>query len=103
MLRAFPMRTRTQKVWWALAVAGAMLALTAMAGPDTVQHLRTSTQDFHACALYHWTHGAGCGAPACFALPAPPMPAGPPAPERLAAAPDVAAHPTPSRAPPAIA
>ena len=97
------MKTHMRKAWWALAVAGAILALTAMAGPDAVQHLWTSAKDFHACALYHWTHGAGSGAPACFALPAPLVRTGPAAPEHLVAAPDVSAHPTASRAPPAIA
>src|SRR5574341_920867 len=96
------MMTRTQKVWWALAVAGSILALTAMAGPDTVQHLRTSTKDFHACALYHWSHGAGSGTPACLTLPASPPAIGLTAAEALTAPPDVAAHPTSSRAPPAI-
>ena len=98
-----PMTKRRQKTWWALAVAGAILALTAMAGPDAVQHLRASAKDHHDCAVYHWTHGAGSGAPACSALPAPPVRTGPAAPENLATAPDISAHPASSRAPPAIA
>jgi hypothetical protein len=86
----------------ALFLAGAIFALTAMAGPDTVQHLRASAKDHRDCAVYHWTHGTGAGAPTCFAQPAPPPAAGPAAPERPAAAPHVAVHPAPSRAPPAI-
>ncbi len=97
------MNTRVRKACWAVIVAGAVLALTAIAGPDTVRHLSSSTKDFHACALYHWAHGASSGAPACPALPGPPLAAGPAAPEHPAGAPEVPARPAPSRAPPAIA
>ncbi len=98
------MRTRRHsKARWAFLLAGAIFALTAMAGPDAVQHLRTSTQDFHTCALYHWTHGAGSGAPSCISLPVPLPVVGAAASAAVAAAPDVSIHLSSPRAPPSIA
>jgi hypothetical protein len=88
---------------WALVLAGGILALTAMAGPDTLQHLRTTVKDFHACAIYHWAHGAGSGAPAAVSLVVslPFVAAAPP--DVPLAPPDVSAPSASSRAPPAIA
>ena len=95
--------TRPHRGWLALGVAGAMFALTAMAGPDAVQHLWTTAKDFHACALYHWTHGAGSGARSCISLVAPLPVAGSATLEVAPAAPDVSSSPPASRGPPAIA
>ncbi len=94
---------RHRKAWWAFFLAGAMVALTAMAGPDVVRHLGATVKDHHDCALYHWAHGAGAGAPACISAAASLPILGPTAPDVSAAAPDVSTYPTSSRAPPAIA
>ena len=99
-----PMTKRRQKTWWALAVAGAILALTAMAGPDAVQHLWASAKDHHDCAVYHWTHGAGSSAPALgVLLSAPPLIAQSLPPESSPWTPKNVPLPPPSRAPPATA
>lgn len=92
----------TSKVTWALALAGAIFVLSVLAGPDTVHHLRVSLKDFHGCPIYQWAHGANAGATACFILTAALPSTRPAAAPSLIAAPDVSAHPTPSRAPPAI-
>ena len=99
-----PMTERRHKTWLALAVAGAILALTAMAGPDAVQHLWASAKDHHDCAVYHWTHGAGTSAPALgVLLSAPPLVTWSLPAESSPWTPKNVALPPPSRAPPAIA
>lgn len=97
------MRMRLQKTCWAVAVAGAILALTVMAGPDTIQHLWTSAKDHRDCAIYHWSHGAGTGAAAAVSLAVSLPFVAPAPPDVLLAPPDLSAPFTSSRAPPAIA
>ena len=92
----------TSKVTWALALAGAVFVLSVLAGPDTVHHLGVAPRDFHSCSLYQWAHGANAGATSSFVLTAAlPFTGSAVSPSPIAA-PDVSAHPTPSRAPPAI-
>jgi hypothetical protein len=87
-----------------LILAGAIFALTAMAGPDTVQHLWASAKDHRDCAVYHWTHGAGTSAPALgVLLAAPPLIVWSLPSESSPWTPQNVALPPPSRAPPAIA
>ena len=97
------MKTRRHTAWWALVVAGAILALTAMAGPDLVQHLGGPAKSHHDCAVYHWTHGLGAGASACASVAAPLPVVGPATLDVSPAPPSLSSHPTSSRAPPAIA
>jgi hypothetical protein len=100
----YPVRgKRHRRTCWALTLTGAILVLTAMAGPDLVQHLGASGKDHHACAVYHWTQGVGTGALACISAAPPPSPAGSLAPDGPPVASDVSTHPTSSRAPPPTA
>ena len=92
-----------RRTFWALALAGAILVLSVLAGPDTVHHVRPWGKDFHSCSLYHWAHGASAGTPSCFVLSAALPASGSTAAPSPIAAPDAPAHPAPSRAPPAIA
>ena len=87
-----------------LVLAGAILALTAAAGPDTVQHLWASPKDHHDCAVYHWTHGTGTSAPASgFVLSGPLLIIASLPVHSPHWTPQNVAQPPPSRAPPAVA
>jgi hypothetical protein len=87
---------------WGLVLAGAILALSALGGPGEF-HQHATAQDFHACPIHHWTHGAGTGATTSVSVAAPLSIVGSATPGVSGIAPDVWHHPTSSRAPPATA
>ncbi len=86
----------------ALALAGAILALSAVGGPAEF-HQHATAKDFHACPIHHWTHGAGMGAPTCTSVAALLPILGSAPPDVSGDVRDLSHHPTSSRAPPAIA
>ena len=97
------MRTRRRSPLWVLILAGAILALTAMAGPDLIQHLGGSAKEAHACAISHWTHGAGAGALSCSSLLAPTLMAGNASPDSPSSAREISVEHASPRAPPSLA
>ena len=88
---------------WTFLLAVAILALTAMAGPELVRHIGGSPDEVHTCPLYNWTKGIRVGAPSSCALPAPPLAVETLPSEAQALAPSRSPHASSSRAPPAPA
>ncbi len=93
---------RHSKLRWAFLLAGAILALGAVGGPLEFHHHATA-KDYYTCTIHHWMHGAGATEPTCIHLTALLPIVGAATPDLPGLAPDVAHHPTPSRAPPSIA
>ena len=102
MMRQRHLSKSRTKACWALALAAAILALSAVGGPAEF-HQHPTAKEFHACPIHHWTHGAGTGAPACISVAAVLRIVGSAPPDTSGFAPNVSHHPAASRAPPATA